>query len=120
MGVVIILLEIINEQNMKKLLFIFLLLPIFAAAQNIDFAKSKKYNNPRVGRGYAPHPINVHDSVVKYYNLKEKYKVLSGYTANPAIQRKCVYLCDSATAKWQHWFEVEDDSITRAKLKQQH
>jgi hypothetical protein len=82
---------------MKYILVIFLFLPLLSIAQ-------KK-------------PINVHDSVMKYYNLKEKYKALSGYARDTAVQHKCIHLFNTATVQWQRWFDMEDDSVMRKKLK---
>jgi hypothetical protein len=86
---------------MKKLLTILAFLPLFAAAQ-----RKTEQVKP-----------NLHDSAAKYFAKMQGYMKWSGFAKDTAVRNKCMHFAATAEAHWHYWFELEDDSITRSKMK---
>jgi len=88
---------------MKNLLSILIFfLPLLAAAQH----KTEPVKPP-----------NLHDSAAKYFAKMQSYRRWSGFAKDTAVRNKCMHFAETAEAHWHYWFEKEDDSITRSKIK---
>lgn len=97
---------------MKKLiLLIVLIYSVSAGAQTLKAGRNKTVI------GLSARPVSLKDSVVKYSTMVAAYKRMSGFPKYDSVRYKIVRLHDSAQVIANHWSELYEDSVYRAKMK---